>query len=220
MKKKHPIIFICGLGGTGKSTLADKLNKILPIDCEIVRLDWYLKHSTGDRKNRIKKALESGGSNLVKKEENPFNWNDFEKLKDDLLHFQQESELDIKSAWNQKTGEKDTDIQIKFKTPNGLIICEGIYLLHPEIASIADFIILLRTTEEQAVRRMEQRDAHRSSKEYLAYKSKLQKEYDVPYFNKYAHNASVSIDQIGSAFIGDDEIRKIAGLIINKLKIC
>lgn len=219
MRKEYPIVFICGLGGTGKSTFADKLKENFSIECKIIRLDWYLKYSTSDRKSRIKKAFESGDKILIKEEENPLNWNDFEKLKRDLLKLQQESRLEIKSVWNQQTGEKDLDIRIKLEQQRGLIICEGIYLLHPEIISVAKFVIFLKITEDEAIRRMKQRDSHRSSEEYLVFKAKLQKEYDMPYFKKYEHNADVIIKQIGNSYVGENRIQKIAKLIRDKLKL-
>lgn len=219
MKKSFPIIFICGLGGTGKSTLADNLKKSFSCETNIVRLDWYLIYPTEERKSRIRKALDSKDEQTIEKEENPLNWNDFHKLKKDLIYLQEHSSLDIQSAWNQKTGFKDTDIHLQFNESKGMIICEGIYLLHPEITDIADFIIHLDLSHNAASERGQQRDSHRSSKEYLEYKAKLQKKYDIPYFEKFINSADITITLDKDSYVGMKQIEEIRYKIANKLNL-
>ena len=160
MKKTFPIIFICGLGGVGKSTLADKLASRLSCESAIVRLDWYLKYSTKERKERIDGVLKSGDRAKIEQEQNPFNWNDFEKFKNDLISLKENSKLNISSAWNQVTGEKDLNINLKFDSQKGVIICEGIYLLHPSIIDIADLVVCLENSSEEVDRRTNIRDSH------------------------------------------------------------
>ena len=202
MTKKYPIIFIAGLGGSGKTTLANQLSKRLKCEAQIVS-DWYLTYPTEERKIIIKKALASKNKELIEKEENPFNWNDFKQFKKDLLYLQKKGKVNIKSAWNQKTGLKDLDLKIEFKKESGLIICDGIYLLHDDVAKLADLIICLKTRENEANKRTAQRDSHRSSKEYLNYKAKLQSKYDVPYFKKYLKNADMIIDTNKDSYLED-----------------
>ena len=187
--KKRPILFICGLGGSGKTTLAKQIESEADISSVAVHSDWWLKYSTVVRKKRIKDALDSGDSKLIEQEENPQNWyKRWETLSTNLHTLQSTGKLTIHSAWNQKTGEKD--LTVKLKVPeNGLIIFDGIYLLHPEIAYTADFIVLLDLPPEVCRKRSEKRDSHRSSPEYLAYKASLLQKYDIPYFDKYRSNA-------------------------------
>jgi len=213
MNKKHPIIFICGLGGTGKSTLSTKLSNLLSRECNILSLDWYLIHSTNDRKEDIKKALESRDQELIEQRENPVNWNDYDKLKKDLVYLQEHSHLEVRDAWNQKSGEKDLEINIQFENKDGIIICEGICLLHPQISSLADLIICLEVSEEETVKRTNQRDLHRSSPEYLAYKAKLQEKYDIPYFKNNVNAADLVIN------MEEKQEEEIAEIIKNKLNL-
>lgn len=184
-KKKRPILFICGLGGSGKTTLAKQIENQADVPCIAVHSDWWAKYSTVERKRRIKAALDSGDPKRIEQEENPQNWYEMWKtLSTDLQTLQSTGRLTLHNAWNQKTGEKNLTVELEVPE-NGLIIFDGIYLLHSEIAHVADFIILLDVPPEICRKRSEERDSHRSSGEYLAYKAMLLQKYDVPYFKKY-----------------------------------
>ncbi len=71
MKQICPIIFICGLGGAGKSMFVDRLSDQFLGDSVIVRLDWYLKFPTNQRKERIRAAHQSQDETKIRQEENP-----------------------------------------------------------------------------------------------------------------------------------------------------
>ena len=189
------IVFVCGMGGSGKSTFAKNLAKSIGSNCIPFHTDWYATYPTKERKKRIKEALNSKDSQKIEKDENPQNWYSWDKLKSDLNALSQTGSLHIQNAWNQENGEKDLTLNLKLKdSKNGIILCDGIYLLHPEITELADIIISLYVDEENLIKRAEIRDAHRSSPEYLAYKAHLTQKYDGPYYKNFEKNADMIID--------------------------
>lgn len=194
-KKEHPVVFVCGLGGAGKTTFAKQLVAQNPGSI-LLHLDWYATYPTKERKKRIAEAVESEDPVRIEQEENPKNWYSWEEFKKDLRQLQRDGDIDIRSAWNQANGEKDLDVKLSFGgKKDGFIICEGIYLLHPDVAVMGDLIILLDISVEEARRRAESRDDHRSSPEYLAYKASLTAKYDLPYFAQNKGAADVVLSE-------------------------
>ncbi len=127
-KKKNPIVFICGLGASGKTTLAQQLRTLFPECLSTLHLDWYLKHSTEERKQRIVKAKLSGDKKVVEKEENPRNWYDWDAFEQDLLNFQKTGKVKIDGIWNQKSGKKDLNMELSIdQNTQGIIICAGVF---------------------------------------------------------------------------------------------
>ena len=188
-EKERIIVFVCGLGGAGKTTFA---NNLVEQDVNSIALhsDWWLKYPTLERRKRIQNAIESGDENSIEIEENPKNWYDWESMKEDILLLQEKGRVDVHDAWNQNTGLKNLKVPLEF-FHKGVIICDGIYLLHPEIVDIADFTVLLDVPFEVCRKRSDKRDEHRNSSEYLALKAHLTEKYDVPYFEKYRNNANL-----------------------------
>ena len=193
--KSRPLVYICGLGGSGKTTLAKEIAEKLDTDSVAVHSDWWAKYSTTERKKRIGDALASNDPERIEQEENPQNWYDvWESIRSDLLTLQETGSLIINTAWNQQTGEKDFTVELSVPE-HGVILFDGIYLLHPEIADIADLIVFLDVHPEECQKRSEQRDAHRSEPEYLAYKAALMQKYDIPYFEKYRERADIVLSE-------------------------
>jgi uridine kinase len=184
-------VFICGLGGSGKTTLCDEI--AMELGGVRIHLDWYLSQRTPDRRESIRKALESHDRKQIEAKENPLNWYDWDKFSADLGGFRKTGKLVISDAWNQRTGEKDFRVEIEL-TGSKKIWCDGIYMLHPPVARLGDVKVLLQASPESVRRRAEERDNHRSSKEYLAYKDSLMRKYDLPYFEKYAQAANIVVD--------------------------
>jgi uridine kinase len=192
-KKLHPIIFVSGLAGSGKTTFTKKLVAEYK-NAMRFELDWYLKYSSIERANRIKKAMDSGNKELIEKECNPINHFDFNSFKRDLVKLQQGDKLFVQNAWNQQTGEKDASFVLDFKGEKGLIICDADYVLHPEIISLSDFSIFLDVPKEEAFRRVVERDNHMKTPEQLERKRLIVEMYDLPYLKAYKKNASLIIN--------------------------
>lgn len=191
-EKKQPILFLCGLGGSGKTAAADRIAEQSESNTIVLHCDWWLRYPTEERKKRIKSACGSGDPEKIAREENPKNWCDWIALRKDLLKLQATGHATLYDAWDQRTGLKNLKVPISFPY-DGLIILEGIYLLHPEITDIADFIVLLDVPKHISRRRAEARDHHRSPSAYLAYKAALVEKYDVPYFQQYRTQADMII---------------------------
>lgn len=187
---KPLVVFVCGFGGAGKTTFCHKLAGLLSRPCVVFETDWYAKYATAERKERIKAARALQDQDLIEMEENPKNWYDWKALISGLQLLKTNGQLRIRHAWCQKTGEKQLSIELILPNVlNSVIICDGIYLLHDEIRQAADVCIRLDTTLDTCLERGRNRDAHRSTPEYLDYKAALTRKYDEPYFECFGMNA-------------------------------
>jgi uridine kinase len=196
---KRLIVFVCGFGGAGKTTFCHKLSSMLAVPSIVFETDWYARYATNERRSRIKAALDSGDPKLIAQEENPKNWYDWAALISGLRTLQETGHLAIQNGWSQRTGEKDLYSALDLsRNRDSVIICDGIYLLHDQVASCADLIIMLDTTVADCLERTATRDSHRSSKEYLDYKALLVEKYDKPYFEEFSKKADI----VASSVIG------------------
>lgn len=190
--KHHSVVFICGHGGAGKTTFAHTIERLLP--SVVLELDWFLTHPSLERRRKIARALASNNAAAIEREENPQNWYDWNAFAKAVRTFQTKGSLSLRNAWNQKNGKKDIHIHLRYqKGKNCLLLCEGIYLLHPPIRALADVVVLLRHPLISGRKRAERRDAHRSDPAYLAWKATLLKKYDIPYFKKYQEKATIKL---------------------------
>ena len=137
--------------------------------------------------------MDSKDEELMEKELNPINWFDWETFRKAILDFQKSGKFNVRNTWNQISGELTDEHTLDFKNENGLIVCEGIYLLHPEIKSIADFSILIDVPKEEARKRAEQRDRGNRSEEHMERKRLIMETYDIPYFNAYRKDVDLII---------------------------
>ncbi len=193
-KGRRLIVFVCGFGGAGKTTLCHNLAAKMNPPGIIFETDWYAKYPTKERRSRIESAIASKDGLLIEREENPKNWYDWSALISDLESLKESGYLELRNVWNQGTGEKDLSIDLQLPASgDSVIICDGIYLLHDEIKFIADLIILLDTPMNACLERAAARDNHRSSKQYLDYKAHLAEKYDQPYFDRFRKNAHLVI---------------------------
>lgn len=192
-KKLHPIIFVAGMGGSGKTTFAKKL-VAENLNAVHFELDWYHVYASKERHKRIQEAFNSKDQKRIDMEADPIYWYDFDAFRKDITTLQQEGKLLVKNAWEQQTGEKIAEYNLDFKGKKGLIVCEGDDLIHPEIISLADFSILLDVSPDEARRRAEERDKHRSDVAHLARKRLIMETYDVPYFDANKKNVTLILN--------------------------
>jgi uridine kinase len=191
---KRLVVFVCGFGGAGKTTLCHQLATKLLLPTIIFETDWYAKYATQERRQRIASAIASQDSHLIEQEENPKNWYDWPALAAGLHSLKDKGYLKIRDGWSQRTGEKDLFVDLDLpKGKDSVIICDGIYLLHDEVRSAADLILFLDTPVTACVERTAARDSHRSSKVYLNYKAALVDKYDRLYFELYRKNADAIV---------------------------
>ena len=190
---KRKIIFICGHPGSGKTTFSKNLsNQLMGVETFISH-DLYLKHSSKERKKYFEYKVNKITPPSSNVEEDPKKWYDNAAFLKDLNTLKLNGALNIKNAWNQKSGEKDLKININLKNKK-FIICEGMYLLHKIISKHADMTIYLNTSWQESLKRQESRDSHRTSKESRRYKKYLAKEYSVPYFKKNRKFADIIVN--------------------------
>ncbi len=198
-QKARPIVFVTGLGGSGKTTLCRHLEDQLEVPTLVLESDWYLKYSTDVRVERLRLARESGDQERIAREENPQHWYQWPLFCSGIEQLRDGGQVQMYNAWSQKTGNRELDIQLGLpKEGPALILCDGIYLLHPAVAELADFRILLDVEPEVAIERSRNRDAHRSSEEHAELKTELLRRYDLPYFEKYRSYADLCIPSVAT----------------------
>lgn len=64
LQNRRTILGVCGLGGSGKSTLCRRLAKSADYPCAIFEIDWYLTDSSRDRRSAVLRALEESATEL------------------------------------------------------------------------------------------------------------------------------------------------------------
>lgn len=191
--EKPTVVYVCGLGGAGKTVFTNTLGHRLAVDSVVMRHDWYLTYPTEQRKERIRQAIASGEVNRIEAEENPRNWYSDGAFLTDLITLRDTGSLQTSNVWNQDTGERDAAVEL-YVVDGGIILVDGIYLLHEPIAELADLRILLRIMPETGRLRAGRRDGHRSDPAYLEYKRQLTNQYDLPYFEYYQTLADIVVD--------------------------
>jgi uridine kinase len=190
---KRTVVYVCGLGGAGKTVFTDNLRQRLAVDSVVMRHDWYSTYSTKQRRERIRQAIASRESKRIAAEENPRNWYRDPAFLTDLITLRNTGSLRTSDVWNQDTGERDSTVELSVAN-GGIILVDGIYLLHEPVAELADLRILLRIMPETGRQRADRRDSHRSDQAYLEYKRQLTNRYDRPYFEHHQTRADIVVD--------------------------
>ncbi|HZM63904.1 MAG TPA: hypothetical protein VFB59_02105 [Candidatus Saccharimonadales bacterium] len=187
------VIFVCGLSGAGKTEFCNDVQRELSRESVIVRTDWYLTYGSLERRRRIYKAFDDNNAEAIEREANPKNWYSWDRFKSDVKALRSLGQLQLSAAWDQRTGEKHLSVELQVAS-DGVIICDGIYLLDPAICEYTDVTVLLDVSPDTTKERAGKRDQHRNPGSYLALKESLKEKYDVPYFEQYRQLADIIID--------------------------
>lgn len=172
---------VCGLGGSGKSTACRAAARMLsPIS--IFEIDWFSARSSADRRAMIQAAIKEQNTAALAHWEDPTTWYDWPKLTAALSLLKSSRKLRLAGCWRQSTGELDLAVDEHIPTANGLILVEGIYLLHQPIRALLDRVIMLDAGGSESRDRANKRDTHRSDASYLSWKAELAERFDRPYF--------------------------------------
>jgi len=182
LEHHRTVVGVCGLGGSGKSTICRQVAESASFPCTVFELDWYLTHSSQDRRDAILRSLAGVEANLDFWRD-PTNWYDWELFGADLKQIRSTGHLKRSGLWRQSTGAKDLEIIIELPT-SGVVLCEGIYLAHPAVRPFFDEVVFLEAPSHAALERSARRDSHRNPEAYQAFKASVTISFDLPYFVK------------------------------------
>ncbi len=191
--EKSGVIGVCGLPGSGKSTLVNRLSDIFGERALAINLDDFCIAETPVRKAVLHDALETGDRArlryLAKPNDpkdnpyaNPVTWYDWHAAAETLQKLKQGQAVNRKGAWNQKTGLCDKDMAYESpKAAHPLFLVDCVYLFEAPLRQEIDTFILIEETPEVSHHRETSRDAHRNDPIYAEYKKYVTELYCVPY---------------------------------------
>ncbi len=183
------VVFIAGLPGSGKTTFARQLCEKFPEQAVYVALDWFVYHSSPERKKRIYAAIASNQPETIEQEANPYNWYDFIAFFEALQRLKTNRQVQLQNMWNQQSGERDLDVVLQIPPEHGIIVCEGSYLMDEQTFPHCDILVFLDVTFDVTHQRLVERDRHRTDPHYFDLKRHNTQQYDLPYNAAYQHNA-------------------------------
>jgi uridine kinase len=162
------VVSLCGIAGSGKTTLAESLRKVHGINAVVVPLDAWMRETTKVRKARVADAHRSGDEDAIAAAEDAVGYYDFDKFYYDLSHLRNRGSLTLKNTYDKASGELTgtLDITLPHSRPR-LIMVEGSRLLHEPVRYFADYSICLDVTRAAAEKRRSPRDAAKYSPEEL-----------------------------------------------------
>jgi uridine kinase len=180
LEHQRTAVAVCGLGGTGKSTICRQVAEAANSKYVVFELDWYLTHSSRDRQSAILQSLEGTRAD-IEFWKNPTNWYDWSVFQADLKQLKDTGHLKRSGLWRQSTGDKDLEVTIELPS-SGVVLCDGIYLAHPAVRPLFDKVVLLEAPAEEALERSAIRDSHRNPAGYRDFKASVAATFDVSYF--------------------------------------
>ncbi|MDX3925321.1 MAG: AAA family ATPase [Shinella sp.] len=175
------VVGVCGMAGSGKTTLCNKMIDTLPLNAVRLDCDQFSSRSYAQRQTLIEDATKSGIPQQIEFAENPKHWYCFKDIIA-ALHDLKTNRIHIHDrAWNRQTGELTGRYRIALAGDGpSVILCDCIYLLHPPIRAELDIAIMVETPEELVTERGLQRSKGDVSR--AAYMERLRQRYTVPYF--------------------------------------
>ncbi|WP_315922191.1 hypothetical protein [Mesorhizobium sp. SP-1A] len=187
------VVGVCGHAGAGKSTLCREFIYLASIPTIRLNCDLFSTHGYRERQELIAVARATGDRNQIDAIENPRDWYAYNAIASAISDLKQTGRHSYKRAWNSETGDLDGtyDVSLPNQRP-AIILCDGIYLLHPPIRQALDITIIVDTAtdilDQRCIARskgdIERAQQHRTMRERFA----------VPYFDQYGWLADIVID--------------------------
>ncbi|MBC2860046.1 hypothetical protein [Stappia sp. 28M-7] len=184
------VVGVCGMAGSGKSTLCDQIAEIASFDAVRLDCDQFSSHSLAERQTLIEEATKSGNPQQIEAIENPLNWYAFGDILSALDDLKSNRIHTYNRAWNRQTGELNG--QYCLTVPTGrpaVVLCDCIYLLHPAVRNELDLMVLVEAPEDILVERGRRRS--RGDLSRANHMESLRRKYSVPYFKTFGGTADI-----------------------------
>lgn len=182
------VVGICGLGGAGKTCLCRQLCDENPGLVFHFVCDRFSTFGYDERQARIRAACASGDAARIAAEENPCNWYGWADIRDALQALRMRRSFAFEAAWNPRTGACDAHYAMDLPTDGpAVVVCDGIYLLHPDIRSQLDMTLHLDVPVEVVLDRG--RGRGRGTGTHAENMARLTRDYALPYFAEYEPDA-------------------------------
>ena len=132
------LVAIDGLGGAGKSTLAEQLRKAIELSVIVRGDDFYTPVSVTER---TKLGPEDGYNHY-------FDW---QRLRDDVL---EPLAKELRAQYRRHDWETDRLAESHVVEPGGVVILEGVYSTRPQLRPYLGVTVYIDTPREQRLARM------------------------------------------------------------------
>lgn len=186
-------IGVCGHAGAGKSTFCNDFIGSANVPTARLTCDLFSTHSYRHRQELIASACSSGCQTEIDAAENPRDWYDYNAIAFAISDLKQARAHRFERAWNSETGDLDgvCNISLPEQRP-GIILCDGIYLLHPPIRQALDITIRI----DAPIDVLDQRGLVRSKGDVERAKkhSDMRERFAAPYFAQYGFLADIGFD--------------------------
>lgn len=198
-REKGGAIGVCGLPGSGKSTLVRKLTTIFYGRALSINLDDFCIAPTALRKSFLNEAIQN--ADIAKLQSlaapnasenpyaNPLTWYDWSAAADVIRRVKRGEEVLRDNCWDQETGLCNKTMRyVPPKGGNPLYFIDCVYLFEEPVADEIDGRIMIDLPLDKANERQAGRDMHRNEDAYLRYKNIVTDLYCVPYLDKNRSN--------------------------------
>ena len=100
----------------GSRLFADGSRREQDYPCAILEIDWYLTHSSRDRRCAVLRALEGAGKELEFWQA-PTNWYHWSMFEADLKQLRDTGHIKRRGLWRQSSGENDLEVVVELLSP-------------------------------------------------------------------------------------------------------
>ena len=184
------VVGVCGMAGSGKSTLCKQMVQDAHFDAVRLDCDQFSSHSLSERRALIAEATRSGDHQQIEFIENPLNWYAYADIISALSDLRSNRAHTYNRAWNRETGELNGLYHLRAPIDRpAVVLCDCIYLLHPVIRNEMDLVILVETAEDIVTERGLKRSKGDVSR--ATYMETLRRKYSVPYFATFGAEADI-----------------------------